>query len=69
MAKRQMNRIKVMLAETNQTNKALAAHLGKTVTAVSRWYTNDAQPSLETLFAIAEYLKIDVRELLVSTRK
>lgn len=69
MAKKQMNRIKVMLAEKNQTNKALAAHLDKTVTAVSRWCTNDAQPSIETLFAIAEFLKVDVRELLISTRK
>lgn len=69
MAKKQLNRIKVMLAEKNKTNKALAAHLDKTVTAVSRWCTNDSQPSIETLSEIAAYLEVDIRELLVPTKK
>ncbi len=67
MAKKSLNRIKAALAEANVTNKELAEHLGKTTTTVSRWCTNDIQPSVEVLSEIAAYLKINVRELLVST--
>jgi len=35
---------------------------------VSRWCTNDMQPSVEKLYAISKHLKIDVRELLVPTK-
>ena len=68
MTKKSINRIKVVLAEQGRTNKWLSDKLGKTTTTVSRWCTNEMQPSLETLVQIAEILKIDVRELLVSTK-
>ena len=58
------NRIKVVLAEKKRTNKWLAEQLGKDPATVSKWCTNTAQPSLETLTAIAECLHIDVRTLL-----
>ena len=38
-------------------------------TTVSRWCTNKAQPSLETLVDIAKILRVDVKDLLISTRK
>lgn len=66
MSKRSLNRIKAVLAETNTNNKELAKHLGKTESTVSRWCTNEVQPSVETLFEIAQFLKVDIRELLVS---
>jgi len=69
MAKKAINRIKVVLVEQGRTNKWLADKLGKTTTTVSRWCTNDMQPSLETLVEIAEVLHVDVRELLVSNKK
>lgn len=53
--------------ERKRTGKWLAESLGKNEATVSRWCTNESQPSLETLFAIAKVLKVDVRELLVST--
>lgn len=62
------NRIKIILAETGRSNKWLAIKLKKSQTTVSRWCTNDMQPSLETLFDIAKALDVDVRELLVSTK-
>jgi transcriptional regulator with XRE-family HTH domain len=65
----QLNRIKAVLAEKNKTSKDLARYLGKTESTVSRWCTNEVQPSIETLYEIARYLKIDIRELLVSTGK
>jgi transcriptional regulator with XRE-family HTH domain len=67
MANLQLNRIKAVLAERNKTNKDLAAHLHKTESTVSRWCTNEVQPSVETLYEIAQFLKVDIRELLVST--
>ena len=42
-----LNRIKVMLAERNLTNKWLAGTLGKDCTTVSKWCTNTTQPRLE----------------------
>ncbi|MCR9174101.1 MAG: helix-turn-helix transcriptional regulator [bacterium] len=69
MAKKAINRLKVVLVEQGRTNKWLAEKLGKNTTTVSRWCTNEMQPSLETLVEIAEVLGVDVRELLNSTTK
>jgi putative transcriptional regulator len=68
MGKQVYNRIKSVLAEKNVTSRDLAKRLKKTETSVSRWCTNDMQPSIEVLFAIAKYLDVDVRELLVKTK-
>lgn len=65
--KKPINRIRVVLAEQDRTNKWLAERVGKSRTTVSRWCTNDMQPSLETLRDIAEALGVDIRELLVPT--
>jgi transcriptional regulator with XRE-family HTH domain len=67
MAKKAINRLKVVLAEQGRTNKWLSEKLGKNTTTVSRWCTNEMQPSLETLTEIAEVLGVDVKELLNST--
>ena len=48
-----LNRLKVVLAEKKRTNKWLAQKLGKDPATVSKWCTNTAQPSLETLSDIA----------------
>jgi putative transcriptional regulator len=69
VSKVNLNRIKVVLVENNRTSKDLAIHLGKTVSTVSRWCTNEIQPSIETLYEISIFLKVDIRELLVSTGK
>ena len=67
MTKGQYNRIKAVLAEKGVTNKELAEALKIAPQTVSRWCTNDIQPSVETLYFISRYLKIDVRELLIPT--
>ncbi|HCM20981.1 MAG TPA: transcriptional regulator [Porphyromonadaceae bacterium] len=64
----ELNRLKVVLAEQKRTGKWLAETLGKNEATVSRWCANVSQPSLETLFAIAKALKVDVRELIVKTK-
>lgn len=66
--KKASNRIKAVLAEQSKTNNWLAEELGKNRTTVSKWCTNQMQPTMETLFEIAEVLDVDVRELLVSTK-
>lgn len=68
MARKAINRLKVVLAEQGRTNKWLAEQLGKNTATVSRWCTNEMQPSLETLVEIAEVLGVDVRELLNRTK-
>lgn len=69
MNKKAINRLKVVLAEQGKTNKWLAEKLDKNETTVSRWCTNEVQPSLETLIQISELLSIDVKELIYSTQK
>ena len=60
-----INRIKVVLVEKKKTNKWLAEQLGKDAATISKWCTNSAQPSLETLLEIAKVLAVDPRELIV----
>lgn len=62
-----LNRLKVVLAEKQRTNKWLAEQLDKDPATVSKWCTNRAQPGLETLYLIAKCLGVDVKELLYST--
>lgn len=68
MPKPVLNRIKAVLAEKKKTSKDLAKHLGKTEATVSRWCTNDVQPSIETLYEIAKFLKVPLRELVVDVK-
>ena len=58
-----INRLKVVLAEKKRTGKWLAEQLNKDQATVSKWCTNNAQPSLEMLLKIAEVLEVDVKEL------
>ena len=64
METKNLNRIKVVLAEKNRTNKWLAEQLGKDPATVSKWVTNTAQPNLENLMDIARCLEVNVNELL-----
>ncbi len=69
MSKKAINRLKVVLVEHGKTNKWLAKMLGKNETTVSRWCTNEVQPSLETLIEVSELLNIDVKELIISNKE
>ena len=65
----QINRLKVVLVEQKRTGKWLAEALGKNEATVSRWCTNESQPSLETLLEIAKVLNVDIKDLLVSSKE
>lgn len=60
---------KLVLVENKRTAKWLADQLGKDPATVSKWCTNYSQPSLETLVQVAEVLDVDVRSLIVQTKK
>ncbi len=68
MNNKAINRLKAVLAEQAKTNKWLAEQLGKNETTISRWCTNEIQPSMDNLVAIAKLLGVDVRELINSTK-
>lgn len=61
-----LNRLKVVLVEQDKTSKWLAQELGKSTCTVSKWCNNVCQPDLKTLNDIANALKVDVKDLLVS---
>ena len=63
-----LNRIKIVLVEQNKTGKWLADQLGKSTCTVSKWCQNTIQPDLKTLNEIANLLKVDVKDLLVSNK-
>jgi len=58
------NRIKVVLAEKNITNRWLAEKMGKSEITISRWSQNKSQPSLEQLREIAKYLDVSPKDLI-----
>jgi transcriptional regulator with XRE-family HTH domain len=63
-----LNRLKSVLAKKQRTNKWLAEELGKSLTTVSRWCTNETQPSLEILVEIADILDVDIRDLIMGAK-
>jgi Helix-turn-helix. len=63
MTKRDINRLKVVLAEKKRTNKWLSEQLAKDPGTISKWCTNTSQPDLETLMKIARLLEVDLNEL------
>ena len=65
---RTLNRLKIVLVEQNKTGKWLAEAMGKNEATVSRWCTNDMQPSLDTFAQIAKLLNVDIRELISPTK-
>ena len=62
-----LNRLRIVLAEKNKTNRWLADQLGVTEGTVSKWVTNSHQPPLETLYEISLIFQIDIHDLIEST--
>ena len=63
-----MNRIKVVPAEKQRTNRWLAEQTGKSENTISRWCSNKSQPSIAQLQEIANLLDVDVRVLIRPTK-
>ena len=58
------NRIRVVLADKQITNRWLAEQMGVTDMTVSRWKTNKIQPSMPQFVEIARLLQVDIKDLL-----
>ena len=58
-----LNKIKVVLAEKNKSNKWLSDQLGVYPKTVSKWVTNTCQPPIETFMRIAQLLNVNLDDL------
>lgn len=62
---KKLNRIKDVLNEQGRTQTWLAEKLGKTKNSINVICSNVSQPSLSTIYEIADLLGCDVCDLLV----
>lgn len=58
------NRIRVVLADKQITNRALADMMDVSEMTISRWVTNKVQPSMSQFVEISKLLNVDIRELI-----
>ena len=58
------NRIRVVLADKQITNRALADMMNVSEMTISRWVTNKVQPSMSQFVEISKMLNVDIRELI-----
>ena len=59
-----LNRLKVVLAEKKKSNLWLSKELGCAPTTVSKWCTNSSQPPLEMLMKTAKLLDVEIMDLI-----
>jgi putative transcriptional regulator len=64
----QINRLRIVLAEKDVSQKELAKLVKRTPTTISRICSNDSQPTLHLLRQIAIALNVDIKDLLYSTK-
>lgn len=58
-----LNRIKILLAEKKKTNKWLSEQLGVNSTTISKWCTNSSQPSIKMVFKMMEVLEAEINQV------
>jgi DNA-binding Xre family transcriptional regulator len=63
-ANKDLNRLKVILAEKKKSNLWLSKELGCSPTTVSKWCTNSSQPPLEMMMKITKVLDIEIMDLI-----
>ena len=63
------SRIAELRRKKNMTQEELAAELGVTPQAVSKWETGTADPSTSNLLALAKLFGVSAEELLRSVEK
>lgn len=64
-----INCIQAVLIRKKISQKELARLTGKSLNSISSMCTNKSQPHLRDLKRIADVLDVDIRELLISTKK
>ena len=58
------NRLRVVLADKEKTNRWLADKLNVSEMTMSRWTTNKIQPSMSQFGTISKILEVDINELI-----
>ena len=58
------NRIRVILADRQVTNRALADKLDVSEMTISRWVTNRFQPSMSQFVEISKILNVAIKDLI-----
>lgn len=61
---KKINRLAEVFSEKDIYNRDIAKLLNKSDETISRWVNNHRQPSLLDLDQIANFLDVDIRELL-----
>ncbi len=61
-----LNRIKSVLVEKDLSQTWLAEQMGKSFATINAYCCNRQQPSLETLQKIADFVHVDIKELINS---
>lgn len=64
---KKLNRIKVVLVEKGVSQTQLAEKLGKSFSSVNGYCANRTQPPLEVLDQIAEYLSVNIKDLIADS--
>jgi transcriptional regulator with XRE-family HTH domain len=67
MGKLILNRLRVVMAEKDKTNRWLAEKLKVNENTVSKWMNNSQQLSLITFYNISVLLGVDMKDLFEST--
>ena len=60
-----LNRLKLVLVEKEVSQTQLAKELGKSFSTINAYCSNRKQPSLDLLNKIAEYLSVNIKDLIV----
>ncbi len=64
-----INRLKVVLAEKDLTQRELAKRVKKAPNTITRICNNESQPTLKLLREISLALDVDIRDLLLPTKE
>jgi len=64
-----MNRIKEVIKDQGRTQVWLANMIGKSQGTIALYANNKLQPTLDTLFKIAECLGVDPKDLIMNVPK
>ena len=69
MEHKDLNRLKVVLAEKKKTNNWLCEHVGVNPPPVSKWCTNSSQPSVSMVFKVMEVLDVNIGQVINIPKK
>lgn len=64
-----MIRLKEILEEKHRTQVWLSEAIGVSVVSVNNWCQNKNEPSLKTLYRIAEVLNVKISEILIENKR